>query len=425
MQGGRETISGSSLSLRRDATLAEAIDIFRAEPGLRLLAVVDGDKRPVGAIREIDVRRILFNPFGHALMQNPSFGGALAAHVSACPVVEAGDGVGAMLDAFAAGGAGEGVIRTDRGLFRDVIPNAGLLELAAARERERGTARIARAETVGRLSAHFQQEAAELAADLARTADAIRTAAAGMAERAVQTGHASSAAATAASQAADNMGEIAARGRWLVEALAHVQAEVGGARESTGRAVSLVADGDIRLRALSSVADEITGVIGLIDSIASKVNLLALNASIEAVHAGEAGKGFGVVAAEVKSLAGQTRAAAGEVGKLIARVRDAIGDVARGHAGMASVIARIEQMSSLIDRSVAEQSGATQAIAANVDEAVGASGHIHSNIAEIGQAASEAAHRAADLRDEARSLATHAGRLGSRIDGFVAEIRAA
>lgn len=45
------------------------------------------------------------------------------------------------------------------------------------------------------------------------------------------------------------------------------------------------------------------------EQIAGRTNLLALNATIEAARSGEAGRGFAVVAQEVKSLAGQARAA--------------------------------------------------------------------------------------------------------------------
>ncbi len=45
------------------------------------------------------------------------------------------------------------------------------------------------------------------------------------------------------------------------------------------------------------------------ERIAGRTNLLALNATIEAARSGEAGRGFAVVAQEVKSLAGQARAA--------------------------------------------------------------------------------------------------------------------
>jgi methyl-accepting chemotaxis protein len=69
-----------------------------------------------------------------------------------------------------------------------------------------------------------------------------------------------------------------------------------------------------------------------IDNIAETTNILALNATIEAMRAGDAGRTFAVVAAEVKSLANDTRKATEEIAATI----DALG----GEAEV--VITRIE-----------------------------------------------------------------------------------
>lgn len=55
-----------------------------------------------------------------------------------------------------------------------------------------------------------------------------------------------------------------------------------------------------------SSSRKLNEIIRIIDDIGEQTNILAMNASIEAAHAGNAGRGFGVVAQEIRKLAGAT-----------------------------------------------------------------------------------------------------------------------
>ncbi|WP_420318390.1 methyl-accepting chemotaxis protein [Ekhidna sp.] len=72
---------------------------------------------------------------------------------------------------------------------------------------------------------------------------------------------------------------------------------------------------------LSKYSSEISGILNIIQSIASQTNLLALNAAIEAAQAGDAGKGFSVIAQEIRKLAEQSQNSVKEIENLVANVQ--------------------------------------------------------------------------------------------------------
>ncbi|MDR1175800.1 MAG: methyl-accepting chemotaxis protein [Treponema sp.] len=115
---------------------------------------------------------------------------------------------------------------------------------------------------------------------------------------------------------------------------------------------------------IQEIARESEGLLqinGVMQTIASQTNLLAMNAAIEAAHAGEAGRGFAVVADEIRKLAESSGEQSKIISGVLKKIKESIDKISKS-TGM--VMNKFES----IDNSVQTVSGQEANIRAAMEE---------------------------------------------------------
>lgn len=100
-----------------------------------------------------------------------------------------------------------------------------------------------------------------------------------------------------------------------------------------------------KVKRLAEASQEISKIVALISQIASRTNLLALNASIQAARAGEAGRGFAIVADEVRQLADRSAKSLKEIEQIVLQIQSETGSV------MTAMEEGIQQVLDVTDKS--------------------------------------------------------------------------
>jgi CHASE3 domain sensor protein len=238
--------------------------------------------------------------------------------------------------------------------------------------------------------------------------------------------------ATAMTEITTTITELLVTSRQIAESAQRVvqiaEQTAGGARSGQG-AVDLAQDAISGIRRqvdqvvaymleLGKKSQQIGAVLDIVSELAEQTNILAINATIEAVGAGESGRRFGVVADEIRKLADRVGGSTKEIRALIDDVRSAVnttvmatetgskavdtgaqqfGDVAMGFRRIAELVITTTDAAREIELSTKQQSTAVEQVNIAVANVAQASHETEASAGQTLQTASELAHLSTDL----------------------------
>ncbi|MFC1664564.1 methyl-accepting chemotaxis protein [Pseudomonadota bacterium] len=145
-----------------------------------------------------------------------------------------------------------------------------------------------------------------------------------------------------------------------------------------------------RIKRLGERSNEITSIVDIINTIAERTHVLALNASVQAAAAGEAGRGFAVVADEVQRLAQNAREATAQISSLIKNIQVDTND---------TIITMDRTITQVVEGSqLAEEAGKQMA------ETQQSTGRLVTAVGEIASSSEQQARIGQDLRGRASQV---------------------
>lgn len=239
-------------------------------------------------------------------------------------------------------------------------------------------------------------------------------------------------AASELARAAQALVAVAERAREVNESAARAMVETAAAVRVVGATVQgivqsreLIRETEKRIKRLGERSQEIGQVVGIIQAIAERTGILALNASMKAATAGEAGRSFAVVADEVRRLSESARESAARISRLVNAIQTGAHETVRAMNEAITQVVEISHMADDAGQAMRRTQAETESLVANVreiaatsEEQARASSGLQARADVIREASAETTRQLRAQSIETRRLVEYARSLVDEVNVF-------
>jgi methyl-accepting chemotaxis protein len=298
------------------------------------------------------------------------------------------------------------------------------LQLQQERERERLEAEARKAALLDEVARQFERTVGEVVGGVAAASSQLHTTATRMASSAEEASRRTGEVAASMEEANAGATAAAAASDEFALSISEISRQAASSSELARLATEATGEADETISALAASAEEVGQIVELIQTIAQRTNLLALNASIEAARGGEAGRGFAVVASEVKELAMQTTRATEQVAEQIRAMQSTTGASVKALRSIAGQVQELESTAVSIATAVDQQSVAGRDLAQSIDLAARGTEKVSAHIEDVRQLSLHTGAAASQVLSSANELEAQAAHLNEQVRGFLSRVRA-
>ncbi len=117
-----------------ESTTEEILEKFRKKQSISSFPVVNNANEPLGLLRETDLKKYVFSPYGISILQHKSSSEGIESLISKAPVMEISNPIDKFMDLYSLNQDIDSVIITENGRYRGILGSSSILRILSEKK---------------------------------------------------------------------------------------------------------------------------------------------------------------------------------------------------------------------------------------------------------------------------------------------------